>query len=1192
MRNQFIVCILTLLGGLAPPLCMAQTGNFWAFAEGKFIDFNKNPVKITNGKIRTQLGFNTNSSAAISDCDGNVMFYASSDIVFNSVGDTMENGILMINDDAGSAGTGKSAMTLVPAPIRPYRYLLFYMNVQDERNTLGLNSFRYAEIDMLANGGLGTVVFKDSLVGNMHIATCNLDVVKHANGVDFWLVTTPNESTYHCYLIDSNGLNQYPIVSNALSQIQSIPLPTSIEEYHHYGNVRFTRDGKYLLITGILPSQNSASILRYDFNANTGRLSNPIPLVFNSQMPSKHHSTALEISPNNEIAYFISKGLIGSTYEQNLWQLNISTRATHKVSLAINGFTSSLKLGPDNKIYFVNNLLNPPTVKNYPALHFIPYPNRWGNSMGMRYLDTINHWDIYSLPTAFVPVYDYNFSATINGNCVDTVSINYAGDSTYKKITLFYGDGDSTLVLPAAMRKQMAFKHRYTSDGKKIITLKLETYFCNSTKYLKDSVYVRLKPDVDSLSITSIAPSCSSDTAELSIDLRSADSLSIRWSDNHLEDYLITKNDLAARYRYQSGFDADTIRQLYLTAKSTNGCVSYDTIDYTPARLRTDSVRYALSGYRDLQSVLGTQHYFSCAEDELLYSDSTNTLSSGSISSGSWSTHYISSNQQGLEYSSNTSREFIISDTNVLGCVAKDTFLLTIYESPASDFVFANDSICASEQALAATNETIFSDDTRLTSEWLIDDVLATSGAGKIDYSTRLSLVDSYKVTLVSTSDLGCSDTIAKDFVVLANPVASYTWVDSVFCSDGGIVHLQSDSTVGFTNSWSLNSAAAVTGASYTNIGLSVGANTVQLISEDTYGCSDTLAIDFTINQSVLTSLSIADDSICAGQEPIRIGLTTNAADFSGELTSEVYQDNVFVESKPALFVQDLNYPSDAIGTFVYEVITNAETKLCADTQQIKITVLESPKNEKLTLDGGTCLGTSFEVYYGLDNEDKLAGSLWEFGDGRTEKDQNNLSHTYTSEGIYNLTIKLALANGCEREITQSIKVIPPPEVDFNYNLESLSADEVILTLLGTSSNAIAEWKWSSLFFGNLAGNPIIQNTKDTGFKEITLAIKDVNGCENSTTQVIPVYPEAKIYIPNAFTPNGDGLNDRLTIVPAYFIKQYSIQVYNRWGEKVYEGNDLKEWLPSTTGVYIYSVVLVDILNKRRYMNGTVTVLE
>jgi gliding motility-associated-like protein len=280
------------------------------------------------------------------------------------------------------------------------------------------------------------------------------------------------------------------------------------------------------------------------------------------------------------------------------------------------------------------------------------------------------------------------------------------------------------------------------------------------------------------------------------------------------------------------------------------------------------------------------------------------------------------------------------------------------------------------------------------------------------------------------------------------------------------------------------------------------------------------------------------------------------------------------------------------VGTYIYEVITNSENKLCADTQQIAITVLESPKNEKLTLDGGTCLGTTFEVFYGLDNEDKLASSMWEFGDGRTEENQNNLSHTYTAVGTYDLTIKLVLANGCEREITQSISVIPPPEVDFSYTLESLSADEVILTLVGKSSNQISEWNWTSPIFGNPMGNPVIQNTRDTGFKEITLAIKDIYGCENSTTEVIPVYAEIKFYIPNAFSPNGDGLNDRLAIIPAYFIQRYTIQVYNRWGDQVYDGNDLKEWLPSTTGVYIYSLELVDILNKRRYINGTVTVLE
>jgi gliding motility-associated-like protein len=1193
--RKFFLHILFLLGGLAPLLCMGQTGNFWAFQKNKGLDFNTVPPSIIYPTFENQQSSSSNSSSAISDCDGNVLFYASADIVYNALGDTMENGLLKINyNEGGSQGIGKSAMTLVPKPGQPFRYLLFYMNVYDQRNSSGLNSFLHAEIDILANSGLGTVVFKDSLVGNMNLVTCNLDVVKHANDTDFWLITTPNESTYHCYKIDSNGLNQTPVVSSGLSQIHNNSIGVPLVERNHYGFTRFTRDGKYLIATGLLPSQSTASVLRYDFNPGTGQLSNPFTLISHTQLPTNHTTSALEISPNNEIAYFTSQNNLVTRVvtEQYLWQVNIRNLSNFKTLINSRGFTLSLTLGPDNKIYFLTDLLNPPSLKIYPGLHYIPRPNEWGNKMGMRYLDTIVFWELFSLPRAYVPVYDYNFTSTLNGDCVDTVAIHYKGDTTFKQITLYYGDGDSTVVLHADIEERMTFKHRYTSDGTKNITMKLETFFCSSVKYLYDNVYIRLKPDIDSLSIASIAPSCSSDTAELSLYLRSTDSLSIRWSNDHLEDYLITKNDLAARYRYQSDFDEDTSRQIYLTAKSTNGCVSYDTVDYTPARLRTDSVRYAISGYRDLQSTLGTPHYFSCVEDEVLYSDSTTALSSGGISSGLWSIHYANSNQVGLEYSSNASRTFIISDTNTLGCIAKDTFLLTIYASPASDFTFADDSICASEQIVTATNQTTYTDLSTITTEWFLDNAAVRMASGRVDYTANLNTVGSYKISLVSTSDVGCADTLNKDFVVLANPVASYTWEGAVFCSEGGLISLVSDSISGFVNSWSLNSSAAVTGNSYIKSSFPLGANTVSYISKNGYGCSDTIAISFTINQSVKTSLSAEDDSLCAGQEPIRIGLTANAADFSNGLTSDVYRDNLFVESKSALFVQDLSYASDSVGTFIYEVITHADTRLCADTQQIAITVLESPKNEKLTLDGGTCLGTSFEVYYGLDNEDKLAGSLWQFGDGRTEEDQNNLSHTYTTVGTYDLIIKLTLTNGCEREIVQSVTVIPPPEVDFKYSLESISADEVLLTLLGTSSNSISEWKWSSLIFGELTGNPIVRNTRDTGFKEITLAIKDIYGCENSTTQVIPVYPEAKFYIPNAFTPNGDGLNDRLAIVPAYFIKKYSIQVYNRWGEKVYDGSDLKNWVPTLTGVFIYQLTITDIFEKQKFMNGTVTVLE
>lgn len=1187
----FIVMIL-ILGGLAPLLCVAQTGNFWTFGTNIGLDFGSVPPKKVKINFGTQQGISY-SSSAISDCDGNLLFYASDDVIFNAKGDTMDNGLLKLNWDGAVGGIkiGQSAIILIPKPNFSYRYLLFYMNVPDYSNSKGLNSFLHAEIDMAANNGLGKVVFKDSLIGNMHIASCNLDVVQHANGVDFWLITTPNENTFHCYKIDCNGLIQSPILSYGLSQIHNIPASTSQADLSQYGNTKFTRDGKYLIVTGLLPTQSTASVLRYDFDASTGKISNSFPLVFQSQLPANHTTAALEISPNNEIAYFTSKNNLVSANvtEQYLWRVNITTRANFKAWLNSHGATFSLNLGPDNKIYFVNNLLNPPSVKNYPALHYITDPNKWGLNIGIGYLDTISYWELFSLPRAYVPVYDYNFSSAINGNCVDTVSINYTGDSTFKKITVYYGDGDSTVVLPAAMRKQMAFKHRYTTDGKKIITLKLETYFCNSERYLKDSVFVKLKPTIDSLSIASIAPSCSSDTAQLRVMLRSTDSLHIGWSGAHTDSFFITKNAQASSHTFNSAFAADTLRQIYLTAKNTNGCATTDSIVYTPKRLRTDTVHYGLSGFRNVQFTNETPLYAICREDVLQFADSTNSLAGGALASALWSKNYTNSNAISF-LNGAVNQTYIITDTNALGCVATDTFKVMVYESPVADFEFTSDTICLSDKEIVANNKTTYSDLSKITSQWYVNNIGENTTSGKTDFAASPSMAGTYKISLVSTSELGCADTLAKNAVVLANPVASYTWVDSLFCTDKGSIHLASDSTVGFTSSWSLNGLPPLAATNYVNTNLPQGASALQLISTDAFGCSDTADIRFTVNQQVKTALSAEQDTFCAGQEQIKLGLTANISDFSEDLYSAIYSNNQLIENRKASYLQELVYPSDSAGNFTFRVITNASNNQCADTQQIRVTVLESPQIEKL-LYTAACIGTPITFEYNLVKNLIYDSLAWNFGDG-TVKSAEQVNYTYADAGEYKVDFYYRIANGCQTMETVSVQVNKLPKLDFDVEMTSEGADEVNLTLIGSANQAITTWEWTSSVFGTRSGNPLNHTTTDTGFKAINLKVIDANGCENSVERTVPVFPEIEIYVPNAVSPNGDGLNDRLNIVPAYFIKEYTIQIYNRWGQQVYSGNNAAAWQPTTSGVYMYTLHLTDILGKQKNISGTITVVN
>ncbi len=93
----------------------------------------------------------------------------------------------------------------------------------------------------------------------------------------------------------------------------------------------------------------------------------------------------------------------------------------------------------------------------------------------------------------------------------------------------------------------------------------------------------------------------------------------------------------------------------------------------------------------------------------------------------------------------------------------------------------------------------------------------------------------------------------------------------------------------------------------------------------------------------------------------------------------------------------------------------------------------------------------------------------------------------------------------------------------------------------------------------------------------IATAISD-NGCPDADTLYLDVLPDIpELYIPTAFTPNGDGLNDEFMIVGNYPVDRFHILIYNRWGERVFESNNIQNsWngliknQPAETGVYFY----------------------
>jgi len=126
-----------------------------------------------------------------------------------------------------------------------------------------------------------------------------------------------------------------------------------------------------------------------------------------------------------------------------------------------------------------------------------------------------------------------------------------------------------------------------------------------------------------------------------------------------------------------------------------------------------------------------------------------------------------------------------------------------------------------------------------------------------------------------------------------------------------------------------------------------------------------------------------------------------------------------------------------------------------------------------------------------------------------------------------------------------------------------------------------------------VAGNSMGQDAR----KYRVTAYKNGNSGISSLSNTAEVIPYMNIYIPNSFTPNGDGLNDTFGAI-GEAIGEYTMQVFNRWGQLVFESTSYKsqwdgkyEGEPVPTGLYVYKMRAKGKAGNITQKEGTVTVV-
>ncbi|MES2138311.1 MAG: PKD domain-containing protein [Bacteroidota bacterium] len=234
---------------------------------------------------------------------------------------------------------------------------------------------------------------------------------------------------------------------------------------------------------------------------------------------------------------------------------------------------------------------------------------------------------------------------------------------------------------------------------------------------------------------------------------------------------------------------------------------------------------------------------------------------------------------------------------------------------------------------------------------------------------------------------------------------------------------------------------------------------------------------------------------------------------------------------------------------------------------------------------------------------DSIVSWNWNFGDGSAVSTISNPSHCFSESGLYDIKLIVTSYDGCISSLTQSqfVQVYSIPIAAFDPTPNPASVTDPIITFNDQSSSDVNYWFWDFGDSTTLAPNilsPVHEYPKDASDTYVvTLIVHNADGCYDTVSHEIFIEPEFTFFIPNAFTPNGDKINDCFFGSGVGIIK-YDLWIFDRWGDMIFHGKDLNDkWDGKVnTGdkepqidVYVWKVTLTDVFNKKHSYIGTVT---
>ncbi len=367
------------------------------------------------------------------------------------------------------------------------------------------------------------------------------------------------------------------------------------------------------------------------------------------------------------------------------------------------------------------------------------------------------------------------------------------------------------------------------------------------------------------------------------------------------------------------------------------------------------------------------------------------------------------------------------------------------------------------------------------------------------------------------------------------------------------------------------------------------GIYTVTLIVSSSSGCADTATTLFSVYPLV-----DADFTAPLGQ----CDYTSSFDFFGGGIYSTgtfnwTFGPNAIPSSSTSLNPPDVHYT--APGTYPVVFTINENGCSISDTNYIQV----YPKPDALYTLASNIACELQPVHFINGSTAEPLTYQWDFGDGQTSTLESPF-HLYDSLGVYFTSLIAISSYGCKDTfyLSDIITVNPSPEAGFTVSPQDTSITYPLVTTVDTSSGATG----CTMYWGDGSSSPYCDSTHvygQIGAYTVMQVVVNSYGCTDTAYNQIEIYPGFLFWLPNAFTPNGNGVND-VFMPKLYGVYDYSFMIFDRWGEKIFETQDTSVGWDGfyrsklcEQDVYVYKISFFDNIDRivHDYIGG-VTLLR